>query len=1371
MILTPQGKLAGLLVSLFDAGALNHFLKHLVRYGAIVEQLGSPEVMGIAKYAAAVVEALDKDGLIDTELFDALVDAKPGRSTDIAPVRATFASAVNEREVTPSGAPMPSQPRRWTDILPPLSPPIVGRERELALLDAAWADREHCRIVAIEAWAGAGKTTLVASWLHQLHDSTRPPEPHSVAVCLLRGQAGEFAKPPSPFDFLTDALTQLGVNDSRDRTDRNRLERLIQELRTRSIILVLDGLEVYFPDLPIRPESEGATLILNLLSARYHQKSLVIVTSRASVPTVDRLAPGQAQEIHRRSAQLLSLKGLSDEAGATLLRQMGAGDNEAALRATSRSVGGHPLSLQLLAKWPSARKDLREALVDRPPPRNARGWAARAAQLVGSYLDALSDDTERLSLVWLLCLFDRPASLDELVHLCKATGLKGLVGPLNGAKEAELEELGSSLPGCTSCELTRYPGGENRQALQLHPLVSGIAAKRLREQQNADWVAAHRVVFELILSRWLSEDGPVLAYTAPELKALLQAARHGAEGNLHARMVKEVGYRANHQGTTFWANRKLGATSELLDALRYCFDGEISDGKVSKNAVPVPSIPTQMHATLYYFVGFDLADLGQVDACQPYLTRAYELYQDQGAFDDASRVAAELTEHLLVGGKLILAGEVATLAEGFANRAAASTRSSERFSADQRRESAWTARAAVHYCLGHYADARADYEQAERSLADRLNQPDAILASLEGYRYHELLLAMDEHELVLERCLRLEKADAIDEHPSAVGRGYSQLARGFRQLAHGRALTRLGRQTEAERMLDAAVATLRSARRKPYLPLGLAARANLRAQAVDLLATASDQDAIQAELDAAVRELVEARDIASQGGMRLREVDVDFALTRVHWRRQLHGVSTAKEEAPDVLLSQAAAGAIDIGYLRRLPDVVRMAQKGGARPIVALYLHGFLSSPKSSKALTIRKRLEQDRRVTWAPDLHLPLAKFTIQRSLKRIEEALQGWDGDFVLVASSLGGYTAAEFAYQHRATRCDGRLVGLALLAPAFAFRQTILQILPPEQLERWRQEGSLNLNNWAGRFPDASGPLDLTYPFWEDLQERVDFPSIGDLPCIVVHGKDDDQASFESSKAWAKGQPRAKFVPFPCGHSFEGDQLSRAADRVSEFILDLEKRMTLEDLLRPTLACDPIHARMLGAFSLIEYVGVRKIARALGWRSMSPAVLHHIEEEARHARLLLEMAECVSGKPVSGYTEDTVLALPQTGAYPKLVDAAVAVAVEGLADAERQSVAYATTTWLLEKRAQTVYRTYLRLLDEGAGHEGLNRGVLAQKLTQILADEEGHVDFVSTALPTGSRKAVMFTQLEIIEEAAFGQFLDAWQVELGGGTAGAR
>ena len=96
----------------------------------------------------------------------------------------------------------------------------------------------------------------------------------------------------------------------------------------------------------------------------------------------------------------------------------------------------------------------------------------------------------------------------------------------------------------------------------------------------------------------------------------------------------------------------------------------------------------------------------------------------------------------------------------------------------------------------------------------------------------------------------------------------------------------------------------------------------------------------------------------------------------------------------------------------------------------AVWLHGFASSPASSKARFVHDHLAAHGLQLQIPDLNQPdFASLTVGRMLAEVDALAAGSPTQTLLLAgSSLGGYTAALWASLH-----PEACASLVLLAPA--------------------------------------------------------------------------------------------------------------------------------------------------------------------------------------------------------------------------------------------------------------------------------------------------------------------------------------------------
>src|SRR5688572_19141499 len=139
------------------------------------------------------------------------------------------------------------------------------------------------------------------------------------------------------------------------------------------------------------------------------------------------------------------------------------------------------------------------------------------------------------------------------------------------------------------------------------------------------------------------------------------------------------------------------------------------------------------------------------------------------------------------------------------------------------------------------------------------------------------------------------------------------------------------------------------------------------------------------------------------------------------------------------------------------------------------YLHGFASSPKSTKAGYFASKLAAHGITLHTPDFNQPdFSSLTITRMVGQVTAAIERLsDGPVVLIGSSLGAFVAVQvaLALPHRVTR-------LVLLAPALAFDAGRTRDLGDRAHDEWKETGHLNVFHHAyGRL------LPLGYQLYTD------------------------------------------------------------------------------------------------------------------------------------------------------------------------------------------------------------------------------------------------------------------------------------------------
>jgi uncharacterized protein len=186
-----------------------------------------------------------------------------------------------------------------------------------------------------------------------------------------------------------------------------------------------------------------------------------------------------------------------------------------------------------------------------------------------------------------------------------------------------------------------------------------------------------------------------------------------------------------------------------------------------------------------------------------------------------------------------------------------------------------------------------------------------------------------------------------------------------------------------------------------------------------------------------------------------------------------------------------------------------------------VYLHGFASSPQSSKA-----RYFQDRFGARGVPLEVPaldagdFEHLTVSGQLRVIDAATGG--DRAVLLGSSLGGYLAALYASLH-----PDQIDRVVLMAPALRFPSRWREGLPAPVLEEWRRTGRREIFHYG-----SGGPRNLAWDLMADLERWPDDPEIWQ-PALILHGIQDPVVPVADSEAYAARHPKVRLVRYDSGH----------------------------------------------------------------------------------------------------------------------------------------------------------------------------------------------------------------------------------------------
>ena len=180
-------------------------------------------------------------------------------------------------------------------------------------------------------------------------------------------------------------------------------------------------------------------------------------------------------------------------------------------------------------------------------------------------------------------------------------------------------------------------------------------------------------------------------------------------------------------------------------------------------------------------------------------------------------------------------------------------------------------------------------------------------------------------------------------------------------------------------------------------------------------------------------------------------------------------------------------------------------------PVTVIYLHGFASSPRSTKVAYFTERFRAHGIELRCPDLNQPdFATMTITRMLEQLDGELPRPDaGAATLIGSSLGGtlaiLAAATFA---------PRIHRLVLMAPAVMFAKPGHHLLPPERVDEWRRRGALPFFHYADQREH-----DLNVAFYEDSLRYDAFTTMFQQPTVIFQGLRDQSVDHRTVEVFAK------------------------------------------------------------------------------------------------------------------------------------------------------------------------------------------------------------------------------------------------------------
>ncbi len=174
---------------------------------------------------------------------------------------------------------------------------------------------------------------------------------------------------------------------------------------------------------------------------------------------------------------------------------------------------------------------------------------------------------------------------------------------------------------------------------------------------------------------------------------------------------------------------------------------------------------------------------------------------------------------------------------------------------------------------------------------------------------------------------------------------------------------------------------------------------------------------------------------------------------------------------------------------------------------------------------------------------------------------------------------------------------------------------------------------------------------------------------------------------------------------------------------------------------------HYVWLRSLSYLEYIGYRKMVKALDYHQVQKGVFHHLTDEIQHSFMLKELAE-------KGFLhEDHLPPFSEefkniAEAYFQDIDGEVQEWVTEKTGKKNSLLCYMLVSFLIEKRAMKVYPPYLYYLKE------IPPKYIIQK---IIKDESEHLSYLEDKIQTLPEYSIFKESLlEDFEETCFTRYL---------------
>ena len=505
---------------------------------------------------------------------------------------------------------------------------FVGREDIMELLQNTWQENA-CNVLALSAWGGTGKSSIINKWLDSyVGGKNKPLKTYSWSF---HNQGDTGKKQSSSSEFIDHALKFFGNEQSTFSSEHQKATHLATLIGEDRNVLILDGLEPFQysandSDDVMRGKFRDTGLKALLQQLSIQNEGLCLITTREALD--DEFCSQETVINH-------SLENLSEKDSVQLLRNKKVQGSDEDLIEAAKDYNHHAFSLTLLGNYLSDQNIQDRS--DLPTLSDDHTQAEAIFGLMSAYEQHLeANHPQSLALLYVMGLFDHDVKKDVLDML--------------------LETVDDSNSFCDALKKLRHSGRLNRSIrllqsvdlinvdeqdnLSCHPLTREHFGKHFHCNYPNSWLKSHSRLFDYYKNLPEKE----LPDTEEKMEPLFAAIKHGCTARLHEQVLNEVYWPRIKRGDEHYSTKKLGAFSSDLAALSHFFDATWH--------TLAPELGETHRASILNWAATRLRALGRLrEAVEP-MQAGMEIYIKDDKLKYAASVASSLSGLQLIQGNI-----------------------------------------------------------------------------------------------------------------------------------------------------------------------------------------------------------------------------------------------------------------------------------------------------------------------------------------------------------------------------------------------------------------------------------------------------------------------------------------------------------------------------------------------------------------------------------------------------------------------------------------------------------------------------------------------------------------------------------------------